>query len=302
MWAVSTEAEIPQGVAMKAYRRHFVTCTLSSFFFLSSLALGLATSSVAAAHDDDDDDDDDDDHDDDGDFCALQTPDSFDGFLVFVADGEIPVNEPPAAAASTFFTNVMCWDEVEFADWKAGRFDILEARFGLDLAAAEAALNLNSVIYADNDLFIQVVETNPGLNYRAVAVGDREVPPEGWTNREGAIQVVVTNPNGLDLGGDFAGQHVPPGTFFAGGIYNVEVTDEDGPTGEELVLNFVSSRPIVPEPDFTFAFFCELDSELFSNGGLAQGTAQLPVVIREGVPFLKANFRNILTFSEDAGL
>ncbi len=278
---------------MKAYRRHFATYSLSAVFLLSSLGLSLATSSVAAASDDDDDDDD---------FCALATPDSFEGFLVFIADGEISVNESPAPATSTFFTNVMCWGEAEFADWKAERFDILEARFGLDLAAAEAALNLNSVVYANNDLFIQVVQTNPGLEYRAVTVGDREVPPEGWTNREGVIQVVVTNPNGLDLGGEFAGQHVPPGTIFAGGIYNVEVTDHEGPTGEELVLNFVSSRPIVPEPDFTFSFFCELDSELFSNGGLAQGIGQLPVVLREGVPFLKANFRNILTFSEDAGL
>jgi len=268
--------------------RRLATYTLGAILCSTTVVAGMTSSNVAEA----------------GNKKAKKylTPDPFDGFMVFVGDGEIPANEAPAANASTFFTDIMCWGEQEFADWMSDRFAILEDRFGLDLAAAEASLSLTNVAYADSDLFIAIVHTNPDLDYRAVAVGDRAVPQEGWVNREGAIQIVVTNPNGITLGGEFAGVHVPAGGFFAAGIYNVEVTDKHGPTGEELVLNFASSIPITPAFDQSFGFSCLLDSDLFANDGLAQGHGAVVPVTRNGNPFLKANFRNILTFTDDDGL
>ena len=234
------------------------------------------------------------------------TPDGFDPYLVFVASGEIDALEPPAINANTHFTQINGWGEQEFADWKADRFDRLEQRFGFDLSAAEAALSLQNLVYVDQDFFMQVVQTNPGLGYRAATIGDRKVPEQGWVVREGAIQIVVINPNGINVGGEYIQENplmptfVPPNSFFAAGQYNVEVTKKNGkPTGETIVIDFTSSRPITPEADGTFSFFCDLVNE-DDDIGLAQGIGQLVPV--NGGQSLRANFRNILTFSDLNGL
>ncbi len=90
------------------------------------------------------------------------------------------------------------------------------------------------------------------------------------------------------------------------GIYNIEVTTEGGePTGEEIIIHFRSAQPLPPAPPDAalvaqFSFFCELSSDEFGSG-LAQGIAN-PKIIGEGDDqFLKANVRNVLTFSDLGG-
>jgi hypothetical protein len=224
---------------------------------------------------------------------ANPPPDPFTTFAVFIADGVIPPGVDPAGAGDlSFFTDVMGWSQAEIDAWRDEKVATTETRWGIP-----DPLN-------NPDLQFYMGTTSPAIHYHAVAFSDRKVPTEGWPVREGAANFLVVNPAGIDLGGDFAGIHVPAGTIVGGGgMYNVGVTDKHGElTGEEIVIDFDTQEPMWQNPSnhyaFGFGFFCELDSEDFGDG-LAQGIITL---IPQLDGSLKANARNVLTFSADSGL
>jgi hypothetical protein len=224
---------------------------------------------------------------------ANPPPDPFTTFAVFVADGVIPPGVNPAAAGDlSFFTDVMGWDQAEIDAWRAEKVALTEVRWGIPDPENHPAL------------LFQMGTTSPVIGYHAVAFSDRKVPTEGWPVREGFLNFIVVDPAGLDLGGDFAGIHVPAGTIIGGGgTYNVGITDKQGDlTGEEIVLDFDTQEPMWQNPSnhyaFGFGFFCELNSEEYGDG-LAQGIITL---IPQPDGSLKTNARNVLTFSDQGGL
>lgn len=224
---------------------------------------------------------------------ANPPPDPFTTFAVFVADGVVPPGVSPASVGDlSFFTDVMCWDQAEIDAWRQEKIDATEVRWGIP----DPENNPN--------LQFQMGTTSPTIGYHAVVFSDRKVPTTGWPVREGFLNFVVTNPAGLTLGGEHAGIHVPVGTIIGGGgIYNVGVTNKHGNlTGEEIVLDFDTQEPMWLNPSnkfaFGFGFFCELNSDDFGDG-LAQGIITL---IPQLDGSLKANARNVLTFSSQGGL
>jgi hypothetical protein len=224
---------------------------------------------------------------------ANPPPDPFTTFAVFIADGVVPPGVNPAAVGDlSFYTDVMGWDQAEIDAWRADKMAMTEVRWGIP----DPESNPNVVV--------QIGTTSPAIGYHAVAWSDRKVPEEGWPIREGFLNMVVTNPAGLDLGGEFTGIHVPMGTIIGGGgMYNLQVTDKHGnATGEEIVLDFDTQEPMWLNPSnhfaFGFGFFCELNSEEYGDG-LAQGIITL---IPQPDGSLKTNARNVVTFSDMGGL
>ncbi len=147
------------------------------------------------------------------------------------------------------------------------------------------------------------VQTNPAIHYRAYTVGGRQVPPQGYPVREGALLVLVINPDGITLGGDFEGVHVPANSSIAAGFYNIEVINNSGePTGEELVISFRSAEPLPPVgPEEKFLFICEAESDTFGSG-LAQGITNPQVIHEDDNAIVQSNVRTVITFSNLGGL
>ncbi len=221
--------------------------------------------------------------------CAPQAPEGYEALAVFIANGELPGDEPQALVGDfSFFTDIMHWDTTTIDQWRQEKLDRLADKIGVDDPANHP------------DLQVLMGTTNPNLNYHVVSFTGRAVPPEGWRVREGFLIAVVTNPAGLSLAGELEGLHVPVGTIVGGGgVYNLEVTNRHGHvTGEDIVFHFTTALPIQTVASGVAAFTCDVESDRF-GAGIGQGIiSNVPI----GDGMVKANFRNVLTFSAQDGL
>lgn len=160
----------------------------------------------------------------------------------------------------------------EIAQNKADAINFFESRFGV------------SVI--DPKVHFMGYEVLPEVQYRAVIITGENTPSSGWPVHDGGWMAVVMDPQGLDLGGEFAGTHVPAGTMFVFGNYLI--SKRSAP----ILLNYQAKKPIIP--DFTGAFevACEIFSAKYGNGQAVGGT--LPVILPNGQMLI--NTRNVITF------
>jgi hypothetical protein len=135
---------------------------------------------------------------------------------------------------------------------------------------------------------------DPRNEYRAYVVSDERVPSSGWVVRDGGWSAIVVEPDGFTLDGEFAGIHVPQGTAFAFGDYNILRTLPSGKAIEPILIHYESGGPIIPNADKHggFMFRCDLFSEEFGHG-LAQGIVA-GVTLPDGR--FQQNVRNVLTF------
>ena len=217
-------------------------------------------------------------------------PHGYDGYMVFMANGVTDPNEPLNFVTDSFFKDVMGWNQEELDQYITEELSRIETKYGIPDPATNP------------DVSVLTVRTNEAINYRAYTIGGRRVHQNGYPIREGAILVLVTNPDGITLGGDFEGVHLEAGGSIAAGFYNIQVTGRDGkPTGRKMIVGFRSAAPLPPIVALsTFPFVCEAESEEFGVG-LAQGinNAQL---IGEGVDtMLQSSVRTVLTFRPPAG-
>ncbi|WP_437658499.1 hypothetical protein [Sorangium sp. So ce1182] len=218
--------------------------------------------------------------------CKGATPDGYDGFLVFMANGSVPLTDGFFLDGMIFQEQIMGRTPAEIEQNRADALAYFETRF--DIADADARPDVSFFgFYAD-----------PRINYRAYIISDRRVPPDGYEVHDGGWIAVVTDPDGLTLGGEFAGVHVPAGTFFSFGDYSIEVPRSGrGRDPHPIVIHYKCNDPLVPTFDGGEIFTCDLLSDEFGTGR-AQGMTS--PVIEDGD--LRPNGRTVLTFSDEGGL
>lgn len=213
-------------------------------------------------------------------------PAGYNGFLVFMATGAIPLADGFFLDGAIFQEQIMKRTPAQISQNRADALAWFQTRFGI----------VNADAHPDLSFFGFYVD--PRINYRAYVISGRRVPAEGFQVHDGGWLAIVTNPNGMTLGGRFAGLHVPQNTLFTFGDYNIEVTRPGrGPNPSPLIIHFRCNSPLVPTLTGGEAFDCSLESEEF-GGGLAQGVST--PVIENGV--LRPNGRTVLTFSNEGGL
>ncbi len=102
---------------------------------------------------------------------------------------------------------------------------------------------------------------------------------------------MVIDPNGLTLGGDFIGVHVPQGTVVAFGDYRLE-----SKCGHKVkIISYRSAAPFIPLFDGSYKVHFDIHSHRYGDGvGLASIT---PMLLTDGR--VVANIRNVLTFPGD---
>jgi hypothetical protein len=203
------------------------------------------------------------------------TPAGFDAFLVYMANGIYDPNDADYTVpdGAYFHRDIMGRSDDEIEQNRADAIAFFKQRFGIDVVDNE-------------DVMFTSFTFDPRNEYRAYVIAGRDVPPEGWTVRDGGWSAAVVNPDGLTLGGEYDGVHVPQGAMMVFGDYNIDVPGED-----PIIIHYQSGGPIFPT-DQGIQFHCELISEDFGQG-LAQGISA-GAVQADGL--FHANVRNVLTF------
>ena len=222
------------------------------------------------------------------------TPDNFDKFLVYMADGLYDPNDPnyTAPTPEEFQREIMQRNDEEIAQDRDAAIEFYNQRFGLNLE--DPGDDLFASFTTEEGVMFSPLFFDPRNEYRAYVVSNERAPSSGWVVRDGGWTASIVNPDGFTLGGEFQGVHVPQGTIFAFGDYNIQRTLPGGKDIEPLIIHYQSGGPIIPNADQNGGMFfrCELFSEEF-GAGLAQGVVA-PEMLPDGR--IHQNIRNVLTF------
>lgn len=208
--------------------------------------------------------------------AAHEAPDGFDKMLVYMGTGVFDPDDTDYEApdGDVWHREIMGRSDAEIEQNRDEALAFFSERFGLDPDTQDG------LEFTDFML-------DPRMEYRAYVVSEETVPSEGWIVRDGGWRLEVTNPEGVTLGGEFEGTHVPEGAFFVFGEYNIEVPD-----GEPIIIHYESGSAIVPT-EKGLMFICDLSHPEWGEG-LAQGISSPHTLEDER---RQANIRNVLTFS-----
>jgi hypothetical protein len=218
------------------------------------------------------------------------TPAGFNRYLVYMANGVFdPATTPDLLPGDIHQKEVMKRTPKEIAQQEALARQFYRQRFGLNLD--------------DGSVSFQSFTFNPANNYRAYTIAGESVPAEGWVVRDGGFSATVMAEGGVTLGGQFPGVHVPKGTSFAFGDYNILVSEPGGKPGKqrEIILHYRSGDPLITDQFGVLAFRCGLVNSETDLGvteaswaGMAQGLVRPRQQLPDGT--VKVSIRNVLTF------
>jgi len=213
------------------------------------------------------------------------TPDSYQKFLVYMANGTYNPNDASYKAPDGMFfqKQIMQRSDAEIADQHAKALAFFKQRFGVDPA--------------DGDVTVSSSMFDPRNNYRAYVIGGEQVHSGGFVVRDGGLNARVTKDTYLHgtYGGD-DGKWVPAGTSVTFGDYNILRTAgaSDEPA-KPLILHYQSDTPIRPaNADGVRTFRCELIDPETGQHGIAQGVIASPRDAGSGN--IQVSIRNVLTF------
>ena len=139
--------------------------------------------------------------------------------------------------------------------------------------------------------------SDPRFTYRNYVAARKRAPADGWYVYDGGWVVIVVDPNGYTLGGEWAGFHVEPNALIFFGNYQVIETNKRGKVKNRVNIFYRSSGPVNFDVRGEASFRCDLnlDGPDFPNG--AQGVAQgYSTLLQLGPSLFKVNLRNVLTF------
>lgn len=175
-------------------------------------------------------------------YAVYGTPVGHEKYMVLMANGvynpDDPNYQPPDY--EHFARNIMGWDDEQIAAFELKAQDFFHKRFGIDVSAPEM----------DGRVMMVPFMLDPRWEYRLYNSSGEHVPPEGWVVRDGGYQLVVIDPAGVDLGGDFQGQHAPMGAVAAFGKFNVRRDHGRGPRHTDLVIHYQSREPVLHNSGF----------------------------------------------------
>ncbi|MFQ3245524.1 MAG: hypothetical protein ACI9WC_001530 [Arenicella sp.] len=213
--------------------------------------------------------------------------------ILFMANGAFdPADADYVAPDFDFFADqIMQWSEAEKIQFEESAIAFFESKFGV---------NVNAPEYAGRVIMVPFM-IDPRWEYRMYWNSDRRSPRRGRVVRDGGFQLVVVDPNGVELGGEFAGSQVPQGSAAAYGIYNVKARRKHR---QDLILPYQSRQPVLQNNGFPLS--------VNNQGSLIAPFEVMHPHFGEGWAFahiftstssdgmFQANIRNVLTFSKGA--
>lgn len=133
-----------------------------------------------------------------------------------------------AGDGMNFFKNVLGLTDQKIEQKRNAAINFLNKRFGIDVN--------------DPKVYFTGFQITPDNDYRVLMMtGENKNLGKGYSVIDGGYAVFVTAPEGLDLGGEFAGTHVPVGTMFtAGGTYVIK----RGENQKDILITYQSRGPM----------------------------------------------------------
>jgi hypothetical protein len=211
--------------------------------------------------------------------AAAPPPDDYAHFIVLIADGTWDPADPDY--------HVPTLEEIQRDTWKFSDDDI--ARYEIDAKeffVSRFGIDVDDPANADRMDFGPLV-IDPRAGYRVVSMSNRAVPPAGWPLIDGSYVVTITDPEGLELGGEAAGIVAPVGSLLSYGRYAIATDD-----GEIIPIDFRSITPIVTAAGGLTVLQCELSSPEFGSGEAYAVGRQSQTTSGE----FSFEIRNVLTF------
>jgi predicted enzyme related to lactoylglutathione lyase len=189
----------------------------------------------------------------DADASVRQPPEPYSEVVVYVADGVYNPADPSVVPPTLEQNQRELWglSDAEIAQYEVDAFAFYSERFGIDVDDPANADRLSLTRFG----------CDPRLAYRVVMMAGRVVPPEGWPVCDAGYLLTITDPEGVELGGEFQGQTAPVGASMAFGRYHIE-TDTD----EAITISFRAISPYIADPYGNSAIRCELDSPQLGEG------------------------------------
>ena len=226
-------------------------------------------------------------------------PDGFDSMLVYMATGLVdqttdPVGGPRNCAngfcdGTWFHTKIMHRDQAEmnYLEALAKKFYLI--RFGIDVDVQVAA---GRIIFSIWDFDTRNLYRNYINSNRRIFSGGSEVRDGGW-------QVVILDPAGLDLGGEFVGMHVDAGSVALWGNYNIAHRRRNGRIKAEENIYYRAGSFFRFDDLFETAAICQLTRQGPEFIGGSQGVAQIAAKLHfPSATEIKFSIRNVLTFGD----
>jgi hypothetical protein len=133
---------------------------------------------------------------------------------------------------------------------------------------------------------------NPDFEYRLHKLSHVNIPPQGWIIRDGGFQLSITDPNGIELGGELAGRLAPEGSAMFFGNYNILATNKRGRPVDEILIFYKSLDPGQTLANGAFVFRCNMFNE---DWGVGLGLGTILFIPQEDGR-IRGNGRNILSF------
>ncbi|MFT5163586.1 MAG: hypothetical protein ACI9FJ_002182, partial [Alteromonadaceae bacterium] len=128
---------------------------------------------------------------------------------------------------------------------------------------------------------------------RAYTISGENISAAGWEMRMGGWGVFVMNPAGIDLAGDFSGNHAPQNAVMLFGDYNIKGQHRDG-SEKQIKMHFESAEPTVFDRFGSGLLNFKLHSEAFGDG-LGQGVQSIAL---DSELRIQQDARNILIFPD----
>jgi hypothetical protein len=184
---------------------------------------------------------------------AAPAPDDYSSYIVFIGDGTWDPADPSFTAPTMAEIQRELWNfsDAEIEQYEVEAKAFFAARFGIDIDDPANAERITFTSYA----------ADPRMRYRIVTMANRVVPQEGWPVSDAAFLLIVADPAGFELGGEFAGFTVPAGTTMTYGRYHIDTGD-----GEPLLIDFQSLSPYALDAFGVGAIRCELFSDELGTG------------------------------------
>ena len=222
-----------------------------------------------------------------------RAPEGFGKFMVFMATGEYDISGPDFGMPDGLFFHeeIMQRTPEEIAIVESNAKQFFNERFGID---PDDPANTGRIRFEPFML-------DPRNNYRAYVISGMRVPSTGFEVFDGGFVVLVIDPDGFTLGGEFAGEHTPFGSGFVFGDYKIDLSSSELAKKmgkDDIIIHYESGFPIVVQPGKTFflalrlMFQCLLSSDEYGDG-IAQGMSA-GMTLDNGL--FQANLRNVLTF------
>ncbi|MEZ4430879.1 MAG: hypothetical protein R3F65_00595 [bacterium] len=176
--------------------------------------------------------------------------------------------------------------DAEIDEQRSDAIDFYMSKFGID---AEQLI-------ADGRATLMPFMVNPDGGYRALDISGEAVGREGWTLYDTGWQLMITDPDGVMLGGDMP-MMANMGAFMIFGEYFLYPTDVPCTCPRSyrprpIIIEYRSGCPIHPDPMGMFFFVCDISHPVYGEG--QAGGVSAAHVNPDGS--LRFNTRNVVTF------